>query len=65
MSWGVTILEADVNTISDSNAWEHTWEICKLVNRPNFGLCLDTFQICGKRESSAPLFAMKHDVALT
>ncbi|THH02960.1 hypothetical protein EW145_g6653 [Phellinidium pouzarii] len=27
------------------NSWEHTWEICKRVNRPNFGLCLDTFQI--------------------
>lgn len=29
------------------NTWEHTWEICKRVDRPNFGLCLDTFQICG------------------
>ncbi|KAH8110074.1 xylose isomerase-like protein [Phellopilus nigrolimitatus] len=27
------------------NTWEHTWEICKRVDRPNFGLCLDTFQI--------------------
>ncbi|KAI5116276.1 hypothetical protein M0805_009233 [Coniferiporia weirii] len=27
------------------NSWEHTWEICKRVGRPNFGLCLDTFQI--------------------
>lgn len=27
------------------NSWEHTWDICKRVNRPNFGLCLDTFQI--------------------
>ncbi|KAI0821836.1 xylose isomerase-like protein [Trametes gibbosa] len=29
------------------NTWEHTWEVCKRVDRPNFGLCLDTFQICG------------------
>ncbi|KLO16982.1 xylose isomerase-like protein [Schizopora paradoxa] len=27
------------------NTWEHTWDICKRVDRPNFGLCLDTFQI--------------------
>ncbi|KAI0918501.1 hypothetical protein AcW1_009622 [Taiwanofungus camphoratus] len=30
------------------NTWEHTWEICKRVDRPNFGLCLDTFQICAR-----------------
>lgn len=30
-----------------SNAWEHTWDICKRVDRPSFGLCLDTFQISG------------------
>lgn len=30
------------------NTWEHTWEVCKLVNRPNFGLCLDTFQISAR-----------------
>lgn len=29
------------------NTWEHTWEVCKRVDRANFGLCLDTFQICG------------------
>lgn len=34
-------------TVSSRNSWEHTWEICKLVDRPNFGLCLDTFQISG------------------
>ncbi|KAL5481138.1 hypothetical protein ACEPAI_10079 [Sanghuangporus weigelae] len=27
------------------NTWEHTFDICRRVNRPNFGLCLDTFQI--------------------
>lgn len=27
--------------------WEDVWDICKKVNRPNFGLCLDTFQSAG------------------
>ncbi|RPD60257.1 xylose isomerase-like protein [Lentinus tigrinus ALCF2SS1-7] len=30
------------------NTWEHIWEICKRIDRPNFGLCLDTFQICAR-----------------
>ncbi|KAJ3551158.1 hypothetical protein NM688_g4881 [Phlebia brevispora] len=30
------------------NTWEDTWEVCKRVDRPNFGLCLDTFQICAR-----------------
>ncbi|KZT70017.1 xylose isomerase-like protein [Daedalea quercina L-15889] len=30
------------------NTWEHTWEVCKRVDRPNFGLCLDTFQISAR-----------------
>ncbi|KIJ64360.1 hypothetical protein HYDPIDRAFT_90751 [Hydnomerulius pinastri MD-312] len=30
------------------NTWEGTWEVCKRVNRPNFGLCLDTWQICAR-----------------
>ncbi|PCH35139.1 xylose isomerase-like protein [Wolfiporia cocos MD-104 SS10] len=33
---------------SHVNTWEHTWEVCKRVDRPNFGLCLDTFQICAR-----------------
>ncbi|KAI0064489.1 xylose isomerase-like protein [Artomyces pyxidatus] len=36
-AWGVHV-----------NTWEGTWEVCKRVNRPNFGLCLDTFQICAR-----------------
>lgn len=36
-AWGVHV-----------NTWEQTWEICKRVDRPNFGLCLDTFQICAR-----------------
>ncbi|KAI0038872.1 xylose isomerase-like protein [Auriscalpium vulgare] len=36
-AWGVHV-----------NTWQHTWEVCKLVDRPNFGLCLDTFQICAR-----------------
>lgn len=27
--------------------WKDVWEICQAVDRPNFGLCLDTFQTCG------------------
>ncbi|KAF2720318.1 putative 4-hydroxyphenylpyruvate dioxygenase [Polychaeton citri CBS 116435] len=27
--------------------WEDVWDICQLVDRPNFGLCLDTFQSAG------------------
>ncbi|KIJ40275.1 hypothetical protein M422DRAFT_209897 [Sphaerobolus stellatus SS14] len=30
------------------NTWRHTWEICRLVDRDNFFLCLDTFQICAQ-----------------
>lgn len=27
--------------------WADVWDICQKVNRPNFGLCLDTFQSAG------------------
>ena len=27
--------------------WQDVWDICKQVDRPNFGLCLDTFQSAG------------------
>lgn len=27
------------------NSWEYAYELVKEVNRPNFGLCLDTFHI--------------------
>ena len=27
--------------------WADVWDICKRVDRPNFGLCLDTFQSAG------------------
>lgn len=27
--------------------WKHVWEIVKKVDRPNVGLCLDTFQTAG------------------
>ncbi|TFK47191.1 xylose isomerase-like protein [Heliocybe sulcata] len=30
------------------NTWEGAWDICKRVDRPNFGLCLDTFQIAAR-----------------
>lgn len=29
------------------NTWEHSWDIVKVVDRPNFGICLDTFHIAG------------------
>jgi 4-hydroxyphenylpyruvate dioxygenase len=28
--------------------WEQSWEIVSAVDRPNFGLCLDTFNIAGR-----------------
>ena len=30
------------------DVWEQSWDIAKRVNRPNFGLCLDTFHIAGR-----------------
>ncbi|BCS25903.1 sugar phosphate isomerase/epimerase family protein [Aspergillus puulaauensis] len=30
------------------NTWEASWEVVHRVNRPNFGLCLDSFNIAGR-----------------
>lgn len=30
------------------NTWEASWEVVRDVNRPNFGLCLDSFNIAGR-----------------
>jgi 4-hydroxyphenylpyruvate dioxygenase len=30
------------------DVWETSWEIVKRIDRPNFGLCLDTFNIAGR-----------------
>ncbi|KAI7553850.1 xylose isomerase-like protein [Hortaea werneckii] len=30
------------------NTWEQAWQIVQLVNRSNFGMCLDTFNITGR-----------------
>lgn len=30
------------------DTWELSWEVAKKVDRPNFGLCLDTFNIAGR-----------------
>lgn len=30
------------------DTWEKSYEVVKMVNRPNFGLCLDTFNIAGR-----------------
>ncbi|GKU22547.1 unnamed protein product [Fusarium langsethiae] len=30
------------------DTWEKSWEVAQKVNRPNFGLCLDTFNIAGR-----------------
>lgn len=30
------------------DVWEKSWEIVRVVDRPNFGLCLDTFNIAGR-----------------
>lgn len=37
ISWGTHV-----------DTWESTWDIVQRVNRPNFGLCLDTFHIAGR-----------------
>jgi 4-hydroxyphenylpyruvate dioxygenase len=37
MAWGAHI-----------DTWQQAWEIVNLVNRDNFGMCLDTFQILAK-----------------
>ncbi|KAF2019745.1 3-dehydroshikimate dehydratase [Aaosphaeria arxii CBS 175.79] len=37
LSWGTYI-----------NKWEQSWEIVQRVDRENFGLCLDTFNILGR-----------------
>jgi len=29
------------------NSWEQSWDIVQAVDRPNFGVCLDTFNIAG------------------
>ncbi|KAI0133509.1 xylose isomerase-like protein [Xylariales sp. AK1849] len=60
------------------DTWEKSWDICKRVDRPNFGLCLDTFNIAGRvwgdpaspsgttpdadAELDASLKSMVHDV---
>ena len=30
------------------DTWQGTWEVVKRVNRPNFGLCLDTYHIAAR-----------------
>lgn len=30
------------------DVWEKCWEVVQRVNRPNFGICLDTFNIAGR-----------------
>lgn len=30
------------------DTWEKSWEVVQRVDRPNFGLCLDTFNIAGR-----------------
>ncbi|KAK4940029.1 hypothetical protein LTR10_019766 [Elasticomyces elasticus] len=30
------------------DTWEGTWEVVKRVNKPNFGLCLDTYHIAAR-----------------
>jgi 4-hydroxyphenylpyruvate dioxygenase len=37
MAWGAHV-----------DCWQQAWEIVKKIDRPNFGMCLDTFQIAAK-----------------
>ncbi len=48
------VYTVDSSTVRRRNTWEHTWETCKRVDRDNFGLCLDTFRICGTYISLSP-----------
>ncbi|CAG7995009.1 unnamed protein product [Penicillium olsonii] len=34
------------STVNDT--WEKVWDVVKRVDRPNFGICLDTFNIAGR-----------------
>lgn len=31
-----------------SDTWEQAWEIVRRVDRPNFGICIDTFNLAGR-----------------
>ncbi|KAJ5177987.1 uncharacterized protein N7500_000686 [Penicillium coprophilum] len=31
-----------------NDTWERAWDVVKRVDRPNFGICLDTFNIAGR-----------------
>ncbi|KAJ5688652.1 hypothetical protein N7462_003044 [Penicillium macrosclerotiorum] len=33
---------------SHINLWEKAWKVVQCVNRPNFGLCIDTFHVAGR-----------------
>ena len=39
-----------------SDTWERSWEIVEAVDRPNFGICFDTFNMAGRvyADPSAP-----------
>ncbi|KAK1962223.1 xylose isomerase-like TIM barrel [Colletotrichum eremochloae] len=37
LSWGTRV-----------DVWERCWEVVQRVDRPNFGMCLDTFHIAGR-----------------
>jgi hypothetical protein len=52
-SWGVHVFALDVVpayvrlTCLNRNTWEQVWDMVDRVDRPNFGINLDTFQILG------------------
>ena len=37
LSWGTRV-----------NTWEQSWEVVQMVNHPNLGICLDTFNMAGR-----------------
>lgn len=59
--WPLTNKDVVRHLASYRNTWEHIWEICKRVDRPNFGLCLDTFHICGTPAISAWTFIITYN----
>ena len=38
------------------DTWQKSWEVVKLVDRPNFGMCLDTFNIAAKEYAEPSQF---------
>ena len=45
---GIQIAYESLAWGTHSDTWEQAWEVVERVNRPNFGICLDTFNIAAR-----------------